>query len=159
MYEDDDFTGEVVRDASRDPGKSCLFRSQRRMDMTGMLIQRRIWHQEVLDDEVVAVNAYSDSSPVVGMEPSRGSTTEGLFQKRVASTPHDVLQDVLLHFRLRVVFTPRTCCKTCCGGKLLAPNTTRKRVARRVVDQPAKTKTTSVSFYLCFLLSVHHATP
>ena len=68
MYEDDDFTGEVARDASRDPGKSCLFRSQRRMDMTGMLIQRRIWHQEVLDDEVVAVNAYSDSSPVVGME-------------------------------------------------------------------------------------------
>jgi len=68
MYECDDFTGEVQRDTSRDPRKSSNFRNQRRVDLVGMLVQRRQWHKEVLDDEVSAIIAYSDSSPVVGME-------------------------------------------------------------------------------------------
>ena len=67
-YENDDFAGEVQRDTSRDPGKSSNFRNQRRVDMVGMLVQRRIWHKEVLNDEVSAIIAFSDSSPVVGME-------------------------------------------------------------------------------------------
>ena len=67
-YEDDDLLCERKRDASRDPTPSGIYRSQRRLDVVGMAIERRIWHEEVEDDLVDAINCYSDSSPVVGTE-------------------------------------------------------------------------------------------
>jgi len=68
MYEEDDFVGDNPRDATRDPATSSLFRGQRRLDIVGMNIERRLWAQEVEDDLVEAINCYSDSSPVVGTE-------------------------------------------------------------------------------------------
>ena len=59
---------EATRDASGDPGTTTLFRAARRMDILGMNLERRIWHQEVLEDSVDAINVYSDSSPVTGTE-------------------------------------------------------------------------------------------
>ena len=67
-YENDDFAGESKRDRSRDPGRGTRFRSQRRLDVVGMAIERRLFHHEFEDDLVVAINCYSDSSPVVGTE-------------------------------------------------------------------------------------------
>ena len=39
-YEEDEFTGEVIRDASKDPRPSSLFRAARRLDAVGMAIDR-----------------------------------------------------------------------------------------------------------------------
>ena len=38
------------------------------MDIVGMHIERRLWHQEVANDEVLSIQCYSDSSPVAGLE-------------------------------------------------------------------------------------------
>jgi len=67
-YEENDFTGEVTRDASNDPHKTVLLKASKRLDLVGMAIERRLWHKEVGDDEVEAVVCYSDSSPVTGEE-------------------------------------------------------------------------------------------
>ena len=67
-FDAEDSDEEVTRDASHDPGRSTLQRAAKRLDIVGMNIERRIWHQEVADDAVEMVNCYSDSSPVVGME-------------------------------------------------------------------------------------------
>ena len=67
-YDAGDVEEEVTRDASQDPGRATLQRAETRLDIVGMNIERRIWHQEVADDAVLAINCYSDSSPVVGME-------------------------------------------------------------------------------------------
>lgn len=67
-YEENDFDGHIVRDASQDPGKSTLLRSAKRLDLVGMALERRIWAQEVADNEVEACVVYSDASPVTGEE-------------------------------------------------------------------------------------------
>ena len=59
---------EVTRDSSKDPSRSNLDRAKARMDRVGMNIERRLFHAEMARDEVLAINAYSDSSPVTGAE-------------------------------------------------------------------------------------------
>ena len=56
------------RDKSMDPSRSGIERSKARLDAVGLLIERRIWAQEVADDCVEAINVFSDASPVVGAE-------------------------------------------------------------------------------------------
>ena len=67
-YEEDDFVGDVDRSGVRDPAQRTLSRSACRLDVVGMAIERRLWHAEVIEDSVLAINCYSDSSPVVGFE-------------------------------------------------------------------------------------------
>jgi hypothetical protein len=61
-------TGDGERNAEADPHPSSLHRAASRLDIVGMNVERRIWHQEVLDESVDAINVYSDSSPVTGTE-------------------------------------------------------------------------------------------
>ena len=67
-YEAGDVEEEVQRDASADPSRPTLQRAARRLDLVGMNLERRLWHKEVDDDNVLCVNCYSDSSPVTGTE-------------------------------------------------------------------------------------------
>ena len=67
-YETNDFTEAETRDATNDPKKATLQAAAKRLDLVGMNIERRIWAGEVANDEVQAINCYSDSSPVVGTE-------------------------------------------------------------------------------------------
>jgi len=67
-YLTDDFSGEYVRDKSQDPVKSQILAAQGRVDLVGMCIERRIYHQEMADGVIEAINCYSDSSPVTGSE-------------------------------------------------------------------------------------------
>ena len=68
MYEENDFIGEHRRSKANDPSTSSIFRAQRRCDIVGMLIERRLWAEEVADDLVQSITCYSDSSPAVGTE-------------------------------------------------------------------------------------------
>jgi len=56
------------RDRSEDPSRTALLKGAARLDVVGMIVERRLWHQEVMDDCVDAINCYSDSSPVTGAE-------------------------------------------------------------------------------------------
>jgi len=68
IFDEGDHLGEQPRDASNDPSKRTIFRAMRRMDLVGMAIERRLFHEEVEDDLVESITCYSDSSPVVRME-------------------------------------------------------------------------------------------
>ena len=56
------------RDASADPGPTTFERGEARLDVLDMLLLRRRWKADRLNDNVIAVNLYSDSSPVTGSE-------------------------------------------------------------------------------------------
>jgi len=67
-YEASDSEEEVVRDSRGDPSRTTRMKAAAKADVVGMLIERRLWHEEVAKDEVRSINAFSDSSPVVGVE-------------------------------------------------------------------------------------------
>ena len=56
------------RDRSNDPGRTEINRAKGRADAVGMLVERRIWQQEVAEDNVESIHCFSDGSPVVGAE-------------------------------------------------------------------------------------------
>jgi len=67
-YEGDESEEEITRDRSNDPCTSTLIKAASKLDCVGMLIERRIWHEEVAGDLVKSINAFSDASPVTGAE-------------------------------------------------------------------------------------------
>jgi len=56
------------RDASGDPTRADLLRAYSRSDIVGMLIERRVWAEEIANDDVASIHCQSDGSPVVGAE-------------------------------------------------------------------------------------------
>ena len=56
------------RDSSDDPNKSDLDRAKAKADVVGMLIERRIFEHEVLQNDIASIHCFSDGSPVVGAE-------------------------------------------------------------------------------------------
>ena len=56
------------RNRDTDPSRSALEQAKARLDVVGMLVERRIWQEEMENDRVQSINCYSDGSPVVGAE-------------------------------------------------------------------------------------------
>jgi len=67
-YQNDDSDNEVPRDRSKDQGRSTLDRAKARADVVGMLLERRLFHAEMVEDSIAAITVQSDASPVVGAE-------------------------------------------------------------------------------------------
>ena len=64
---DDDAESEE-RDATNDPKRRQIDIAKAKVDIVGMLLERRQWDQEMTDDSVLGINCYSDSSPTTGIE-------------------------------------------------------------------------------------------
>jgi len=67
-YDENESEEEVVRDRTHDPSKTSLHKNIAALDIVGMQIERRNWHEEVANDQVQSINCYSDASPVCGTE-------------------------------------------------------------------------------------------
>ena len=67
-YESNKMDEDIARDASQGPSTTTIKTALLKIDVVGMLIERRIWAAEVAIDEVATCNAFSDSSPVTGSE-------------------------------------------------------------------------------------------
>ena len=63
------------RDRTQDPGRSTIDRSAAKCDVVGMLLERRIFAEEVASDSIESIHCFSDGSPVVGAE-LQGMVTE-----------------------------------------------------------------------------------
>ena len=59
---------EVPRDTSMDPFRTSLQRARQTLDVTTMLVERREYLAAMANDEIAALNLYSDGSPVRGVE-------------------------------------------------------------------------------------------
>ena len=66
--EADDSASDVVRDATKDPSTAALHRAKRRMDTTGMLLERRLFHADMATDNIDAISIFTDASPTTGSE-------------------------------------------------------------------------------------------
>ena len=51
-----------------DPSRRTIDRAKGKVDCVGMLLERRLFAQEMAEDSILAVNCFADSSPVVGSE-------------------------------------------------------------------------------------------
>jgi len=56
------------RDRRDDPSRGVVDRAKVKVDVAAMLIERRIFAKEMAEDSILAINCFSDSSPVVGSE-------------------------------------------------------------------------------------------
>ena len=65
-YAGDD--GPPKRDSSSDPSRGVIDRGKAHADAVGMLLERRIFADEMASDSIEAINCYTDASPVVGAE-------------------------------------------------------------------------------------------
>jgi len=86
---------EGTRDAVNDPGKSTLRRAYAKLDVTGILIQRRQMKADRLADRVMAVNIFSDASPVTG-EELQGMIMEVIYTSK--EVRRDILPGSTLHY-------------------------------------------------------------
>ena len=59
---------EEPRDGGNDPKRSKLEDTQRRLDVIDLLLMRRKLHADAATDNTLAINLYSDASPVAGEE-------------------------------------------------------------------------------------------
>jgi len=59
---------EEERDSSKDPGRSTLDDAFTKLDIVDLLLLRRRLHADASVDAILAINVYSDSSPVSGEE-------------------------------------------------------------------------------------------
>ena len=66
-YNRDDYEEPPPREGI-DPVRSHIERMKVHLDAVGMALERRIWAPQRAGDSVIAINCYSDSSPVVGAE-------------------------------------------------------------------------------------------
>ena len=92
---DSDDDDEIDRDTSRDPGHTVLAQARQRLDIVGMNIQRRIFHQEMSEDAIEGIACFSDASPVTG-EEIQGMAVDIL--KRDGTVRHVVLPGSSLRF-------------------------------------------------------------
>ena len=56
------------RDHSSDPSRTSLLRAFGRVDMVGMNIERRHWEADIAVGNIIAIQLYTDASPVTGAE-------------------------------------------------------------------------------------------
>jgi len=56
------------RDVTRDPKRTKLDDTVRKIDVMDLLLHRRMLHADATHDNIIAINLYSDSSPVSGEE-------------------------------------------------------------------------------------------
>jgi hypothetical protein len=72
---------EAPRNTSQDPSRASLQRARQKVDIVAMLLERREYRAAVVSGRLLALNIYTDASPVMGVE-IQGLVVDLIFKDR-----------------------------------------------------------------------------